>query len=67
MNEKIKCLKKEYPKLEIFSLVADFSKLKSVQDYRETISQKLENYDVAILAINAGVGNFGPFEKLSDQ
>ena len=41
--------------------------MKSVADYRETIAKKLEDHDVAILAINAGVGYFGPFEKLDDE
>lgn len=47
-------------------ITADFWKLKTIADYRSTIADKLENLDVAVLALNAGYVRPGPFAELTD-
>jgi len=43
-------------------IVADFTKLYTIEDYRETIESKLRTLDVSILALNAGMMTPGGFE-----
>ena len=44
-------------------IVADFTKMLTLDDYRNTIESKLRNLDVSMLIINAGMGGPGPFNK----
>ncbi len=37
-------------------ILIDFSKIKTIEEYHEKLYKKLENIDVAILALNAGIG-----------
>ena len=46
------------------SIIADFSKIYSIKDYRTTIEAKLSNIDVSILVLNAGISYSGPMLKV---
>jgi len=48
-------------------IVADFTKLLTMDDYRDTIESKLRELDVSILILNAGMMQPGPFEKQDDS
>ena len=45
-------------------IVADFTKLLTLDDYRNTIVSKLDHLDIAILILNAGMAATGPFDKI---
>ena len=60
-------IKKEYPKIQTAMVVADFSELNSIKDYKEKITSNLEKYDIGLLALNAGVGTMGPFDQLYEE
>jgi len=51
---------------ETMYIVADFSKLLTMDDYRDTIESKLRDLDVSILILNAGMTAMGPFELLDE-
>jgi len=53
--------------IETMYIVADFTKLLTMDAYRDTIESKLRNVDVSILILNAGMGEPGPFEKVSEN
>ncbi|CDW79642.1 steroid dehydrogenase [Stylonychia lemnae] len=55
MTEKLNELKKQYQKIDTYYILADFSKLSHYNDY-ERIAQRLKQYDVAMLLLNAGYG-----------
>jgi short-subunit dehydrogenase len=41
-------------------VVADFGNMTSIKQYEEQIASKLEDIDISVLAINAGLANPGP-------
>lgn len=43
-------------------IVADFAKMRSVEEYRTQISNKLKDLNIGLLILNAGVGTMGPFD-----
>jgi len=47
-------------------IVADFTKLLTMDAYRETIESKLNELDVSILILNAGMMQPGHFYKQDD-
>jgi len=65
MKEKLEAIHKESPKIKTMSIVADFSKLKSLQEYRETIGAQCQGIQIGMLVINAGVSIFDDFGNLS--
>ena len=48
-------------KVQTMHVVADFTKLLTMEAYKETIESKLRGLDVAILVLNAGMATPGPF------
>ena len=46
-------------------IVADFASMNTIQDYQHTIADKLKNIDIAMLFLNAGMGQLGAFEDLT--
>lgn len=48
-------------------VVADFSKLTHIKEYEETVAEKLKGVDIALLFLNAGIGNFHPFDYQSNE
>ena len=61
MNKKLEEIKKDAPNIKTMCIVADFSKMYTIQDYEDVIASKVKDLDVSILALNAGMGVFGPF------
>jgi len=47
--------------------VADFSQMKSIEDYERLVQDKISKLDVGILILNAGVGGMGPFSEIRDK
>lgn len=59
MDEKIAEVRKKYPQIKYMTIVGDFAKMKTMKDYREQIANKLKDIDIAMLFLNAGVGQMG--------
>lgn len=51
---------------ESMYIVADFTKMLTLDDYRNIIESKLRNLDVSMLILNAGMAATGPFEKIDE-
>jgi len=47
-------------------IVADFSKMFSIEDYEQTIGSKIKDLDVGIVVLNAGKALMGPFIDMHD-
>jgi len=58
MKEKLAEIKSDVEKK---CIVADFFKMTTVEEYQVAIADKLKGDDVALLFLNAGVGQVGPF------
>lgn len=67
MDEKVARIKHIYPKVQVMAIVADFSKMHTIQEYRDTIGSKLKDIDIAMLFLNAGVAQMGCFADLNDN
>jgi len=48
------------------TVVADFSKLFTIEDYRTAITEKVSHLDIGIVCLNAGWTIMGTFHKLYD-
>lgn len=65
MKAKIAELSEKHGSLIQFRyIVADFCKLKSIEEYKTTIADKLEGVDIAMLFLNAGFAQVGVFDDL---
>jgi short-subunit dehydrogenase len=49
------------------SIVADFSKMTTIEEYERVIGTPLSHLDIGLLAINAGVGVCSPFVDQTNQ
>lgn len=69
MKEKCAELKKTSTnkKLQANYTVANFSELRTIQDYKTKVADKLKHLDVAMLILNAGVYISGPFKDTTDD
>lgn len=47
--------------------MADLWKLRTIDQYKTEIADKLQNLDVAVLALNAGFALIGPFNDLTNE
>ena len=63
MQEKLAEIKKVAPLVQTKCVVADFFEMLTIKQYQETIADKLKDIDVALLILNAGVGQVGPFSE----
>ena len=61
---KLAQIKSEHSKVQTKCIVADFSTMTSLKDYRERIADKVRGLDVGVVVANAGAGIIGPFEEL---
>jgi len=63
MKQRLNEIKKHAltPKFESMYIVADFTKMLTLDEYRNTIESKLKNLDVSMLILNAGMASTGPF------
>ena len=59
MNQKLSEIE---PSVKKMSIVADFHKLQTMEEYNQTIASKLKDLDIGVLVLNAGFGNVGSFE-----
>ena len=55
------------PNVQTMYVIADFGQLTSMQDYKETIAEKLKDLDVAVLVANAGYGPKVMFEDMNQE
>lgn len=71
INEKLEEIRKECrdgdESFKTLAVVADFCKLRTIEEYREAIGEKLQDLDVGMLVINAGYALGGPFTDLTDD
>ena len=67
IKEKLNDLYLEFPHIKTGMIIADFSELKSIEDYKKKVMYDMEFYDVGVLVLNAGCGTMGPFGEITDQ
>jgi len=48
-------------------VVADFSTLATIQDYKEVVGEAVRDLDIAMLFLNAGWASIGPFAEISHK
>jgi len=48
------------------TVVADFSKLFTIEEYKKNITEKVSHLDIGIIALNAGWTTMGTFCMLHD-
>lgn len=65
MQEKLAEIKN--PEIEKKCIVADFFKMTTIEEYQAAIGDKLKDDDVALVFLNAGVGQVGPFYEVSGK
>lgn len=71
INDKLDEIKKECrpgdASFRTMSIVADFLKMRTLEEYRSTIATKLQSLDVAVLVLNAGYQQIGEFKDITDD
>ena len=68
IDAKLEGIKQKFPNIETIGIEADLSKLVSMADYRDFVqSSGLDNLDIAVLCLNAGLGNIGSFDLMDDS
>lgn len=71
INDKLEEIRKECrdgdTSFKTLCIVADFCKLRTLDEYKTEIADKLQDLDVAILVINAGFAQGGPFLEIDDH
>ena len=71
IKEKLEEIRKECrngdDSFKTMCLVADFWKLRTMEDYRKVVGEKLQDLDVGVLVLNAGFAHVGPFAEISDE
>lgn len=70
MNEKFEEMRKEVtaaggPTFESRIVVADFSVLKTLQDYKKVIVDKVADLDIGVVVLNAGHAYNGSYDQIS--
>ena len=55
------------PNIQTMSIKADFGKMRTLAEYRETIQEQLKDKDVAVLVCNAGYAPMAMFELQPDD
>ena len=64
--EEIKKSAKDNINFKSMYIVADFTKMMTLDDYRTTIANKLSDIDVSMLILNAGMAATGPFDRIDE-
>ena len=68
MDIKIKELKEQFPLIDCFSVVADFSKMTTMAEYRALVTDSgIDKLDIGILCLNAGLASMGPIDLVEDE
>jgi short-subunit dehydrogenase len=65
INEKLKLLIERFPKIKTRAVVFDFSTKTTIEQYKTEIADKLTDIDIAMLFLNAGYAQAGPFAMIS--
>jgi len=65
--QRLEEITKEFPKVRTFSVVADFDKIHTIEDYKTQIGDQLRFLDIAMLFLNAGVSHVGAFADITNQ
>ena len=68
IDERLKEITKEFrnqdKSFKTLALVADFHKMRTMEEYKANITDKLKALDVGIVVLNAGTNQTGPFSDL---
>ena len=56
-----------HPSIQTRSVVADFSKMISIQEYVDLVANNFSDMDIGVVCVNAGVASFGPFALVDNQ
>mmetsp|Transcript_43537 Transcript_43537/g.31785 ORF Transcript_43537/g.31785 Transcript_43537/m.31785 type:complete len:177 (+) Transcript_43537:235-765(+) len=68
MNEKVAEIKQQAGrKIETMTIVADFFKMSTMEQYQSTIGEKMHGLDIGILVPNAGWSIMGPVASLRNE
>jgi len=71
INEKLEEIRKECrdgdSSFKTMAITADFCQMRTIEEYRAAIADKLQDLDVGALVINAGFALGGPFLELTDK
>jgi len=66
MKQRLEEIKEHGKNIQTMYIVADFTKMLTLDDYRNIIESKLRDLDVSILILNAGMASTGPFDKIDE-
>lgn len=67
IDDKLAEIKTLNSSCQTMSIIADFTKLFTIEEYKTTIADPLKDIDVAIFALNAGLSRIGFYDELPDQ
>lgn len=71
IEEKLEEVKKECrdgdASFKTLAVVADLWKMRTIEEYKTMIADKIANLDVGVLALNAGFAQVGPFVDISNE
>ena len=67
VDEKLAEIKEKYPECETVGVQCDFSKLTSIQEYRDLVANNLASLDIGILCLNAGLAKMGCIGQIDDD
>ena len=48
------------------SVVADFNELRTIEDYKKAIFDKVSHLDIGLVCLNAGYADMGPFHVIDN-
>ena len=67
VDAKLAEIKEKFPECETVGVECDFSKLETIQDYRDLVVNSLANLDIGFLGLNAGVASMGCIGEVKDD
>ena len=65
IEEKLAEIREKYPYIQTKGVQADFSTMTTLSEYNE-LARKLDDLDIGILCLNAGVSRLATIENISD-
>lgn len=66
MDEKVAEVKKKFPERKYVTVLADFSKMHTIKEYKDIIGEKVKNLDIAMVFLNAGIAQMGCFADIDE-
>ena len=68
VDGKLRLIRKKYPEIETIGVECDFSKLRTLKEYRNFVEKSpLKELDIAVLCLNAGIMIPGPIDLVDDK